>query len=444
MHVRRGYFVFTIKLMEKEKSINIVFANTAEAFEDILVSSRGSEEGQKRIRHELALSQRAFFWEDDNKIVITPFPIPKELFDLNSMILEFSNTSSYSPKAGGLNLSNSIEVDSFKELVDDRSVVVSPYAITPSFLKFINDLQAKDINVFVDNMPTKDGYDLVRYLDSKSGFRTEIEKIGVRCPEGFVCKTLEDLKNKIDWFKSNKRPFAIKADQGESGWGLILVNDLQTATDSLINQVTSETIWSNGPYIIEELIDVNESMGSGSPSAELFVTDSEVKITYLCGQIVTSGEFQGTIVGKDAILNKIVEEINESALVIGKHFQSLGYRGIFDIDYVISKNGGVYAVETNARRTGGTHVYDLAKRLFGEDYINHCFISNDHFEYSKDIQSIGELLSNASALIYSKDSQSGIIITLINETDHVLGYVAIGSDLGIATNISEELKKLLT
>lgn len=441
--MRRGYFVFTIKLMEKEKSINIVFANTAEAFEDILVASGGSEEGQKRIRHELALSQRAFFWENDNKIVITPFPISKELFDLNSKILEFSNTSSYSPKAGGLNLSNSIEVNRLKEMVGGVNVIVSPYAITPAFLKFIDNLRASGLNVFVDNMPTKGGYRLVRYLDSKSGFRTEIEKIGVRCPEGFVCKALDDLKNKIDWFKTNKRPFVIKADQGESGWGLILVNDLQTATDSLISQVTSETIWSNGPYIIEELIDIDEAMGGGSPSAELFLTDSEVKITYLCGQIVSNGEFQGTVVGKDAIPNNIGEGISKSALAIGKHFQSLGYRGIFDIDYVISKNGGVYAVETNARRTGGTHVYDLAKRLFGDDYINHCFISNDHFEYSADIQSIRELLSNASALIYSKDSQSGIVITLINETDHVLGYVAIGNDLGIATNISDELKNHL-
>lgn len=443
MHMRRGYFVFTIKLMEKEKSVNIIFVNTAEAFEDILVASGGSEEGQKRIRHELALSQRAFFWEDDNKIVITPFPIPKELFDLNSKILDFLNTTSYSPKAGGLNLSNSIEVDSFKELVDDRSVVVSPYAITPGFLKLIDSLRASGLNVFVDNMPTKGGYDLIRYLDSKSGFRTEAEKIGIKCPEGFVCQTFDELKDKINWFKSNKRPFVIKADQGESGWGLILVKDLETTADSLINQVTSETIWSNGPYIIEELIDVDEAASGGSPSAELFVTDSEVKITYLCGQIVVNGEFQGTVVGEDTIPRNIADEIKKSALVIGKHFQSLGYRGIFDIDYVISKNGEVYAVETNARRTGGTHVYDLAKRLFGEDYINHCFISNDHFEYSKDIQSISELLSNTSALIYSKDSQSGIIITLINETDHVLGYVSIGNDLEIATNISKELKNLL-
>lgn len=430
--------------MEKEKSINVVFANTAEAFEDILVSNGGSEEGQRRVRHELALSQRAFFWEDDNKIVVTPFPIPKELFDLNSKILEFSNTTSYSPKSGGLNLSNLMGFNSFEELVGDRSVVFSPYAITPSFLNFIDGLQTSGLNVFVDNMPSKGGYNLIRYLDSKSGFRTEIEKIGVKCPEGYVCKTLDDLKNKIDWFKTNKRPFVIKADQGESGWGLILVKDLQKTADSLINKVTSETIWSNGPYIIEELIEVDETVGGGSPSAELFVTDSEVRITYLCGQTVVNGEFQGTVVGRDAIPNEIAEKINESALVIGKHFQSLGYRGVFDIDYVISKNGEVYSVETNARRTGGTHVYDLAVRLFGDDYINHCLISNDHFEYSSEIKSIAELINKASKLIYSKDSQRGIIITLINKTDRILGYVAIGNDLGMATNIADELKNLLT
>jgi hypothetical protein len=430
--------------MDKEKSINIVFANTAEAIEDILVSSGGSEEGQKRIRHELSLSQRAFFWEDDNKIVITPFPIPTELFDLNFKILELSNTYNYYPKAGGLNLSNSVEVNSFIELVGDKDIVVSPYAITPSILKFIEGLRASGLNVFVDNMPAKGGYDLVRYLDSKSGFRTEMMEIGVMCPEGFICQTLDELRNKIDWFKTNNRPFVIKAEQGESGWGLIIVKDIQTTTEALIKQITSETIWSNGPYIIEELIDVDLTVGGGSPSAELLVTDSEVKITYLCGQIVTNGEFQGTIVGKGSVSQEISEQINISALTIGKHFQTLGYRGVFDIDYVISKTGEIFAVETNARRTGGTHVYDLANRLFGEEYRDHCFVSNDHFEYSSDIKSIEELISKVSTLIYSKENQIGVIITLINETDRVLGYIAVGDDIVMATQIADKLKNLLT
>lgn len=429
--------------METEKSINIVFANTAEAFEDILVSNGGSEEGQKRIRHELVLSQRAFFWEDDNKIVITPFPIPKELLDLNYKILTFSNTTSYSPKTGGLNLSESIEVNSFKELVGDKNVIFSSYAITPSFLSFIEKLKANGINVFVDNMPAKGGYDLVRYLDSKSGFRKEIEKIGVKCPEGYICQTIDELRNKIDWFKSNNRPFVLKADQGESGWGLILVNNLETTTDSLIHQVSTETIWSDGPYIIEELIYTDTTLGGGSPSAEIFVTDSEVKITYLCGQIVVSGEFQGTVVGKDVIPDRIGEEIKKSAFIIGKHFQTLGYRGILDIDYVISKTGEIYAVETNARRTGGTHVYDLAKRLFSEDYINHCFISNDHLEYPENIKSTEELLSKVSSYIYSRENQKGIVVTLINAADHILGYVAIGADIKMATNLADEFKNLI-
>jgi len=430
--------------MEKEKSINIVFANTAEAFEDILISNGGSEEGQRRIRHEMALSQRAFFWEGDNKIVITPFPIPKEPFGLNCKILEFSNTSNYSPRNGGLNLSNSIDVDSFKELVGDRSVVFSPYAITPSFLNFIDKLQTCGLNVFVDNMPSKGRYDLVKYLDSKSGFRKEIEKLDVKCPKGYICQTTDELKNMIDWFKTNERPFIIKADQGESGWGLILVNDLQTATNSLINQVSTETIWLNGSCIVEELVDIDESMGSCSPSAELFVTDSEVKITYICSQIVVNGEFQGTVVGKGAIPPDIAKQIKEPALILGEHFQSLGYRGIFDIDYVISKTGEIFAVETNARRTGGTHVYDLAKKLFGADFENHSFISNDHFEYSERIKSIAELLEKTSKHIYSKDNKMGIIITLINETDRILGYVAVGEDVEMATNIANGFKNLLT
>lgn len=52
----------------------IMIANTAEAFGALLKKMAHTPEGVRRIRHELTLSQRAFFWGGDNKLVITPYP----------------------------------------------------------------------------------------------------------------------------------------------------------------------------------------------------------------------------------------------------------------------------------------------------------------------------------------------------------------------------------
>ena len=69
----------------------IILANTAEAFKKQLLDTAHTPEGKLRLRHEISLSQRAFFWEDDNKVIVTPSPIPQELFDFNCRIMGYKN-----------------------------------------------------------------------------------------------------------------------------------------------------------------------------------------------------------------------------------------------------------------------------------------------------------------------------------------------------------------
>lgn len=59
----------------------IILANTAEAFKKQLLDTVHTPEGKLRLRHEISLSHRAFFWEGDNKVIVTPTPIPQDLLD---------------------------------------------------------------------------------------------------------------------------------------------------------------------------------------------------------------------------------------------------------------------------------------------------------------------------------------------------------------------------
>jgi 5-formaminoimidazole-4-carboxamide-1-beta-D-ribofuranosyl 5'-monophosphate synthetase len=46
----------------------------------------------------------------------------------------------------------------------------------------------------------------------------------------------------------------------------------------------------------------------------------------------------------------------------------LGYCGYFDLDAIVDPTGQVYVVEMNPRRTGGTHVHEMAEFLVGKAY----------------------------------------------------------------------------
>ena len=87
----------------------------------------------------------------------------------------------------------------------------------------------------------------------------------------------------------------------------------------------------------------------------------------------------------------------------------MGYRGYFDIDVVVAKNSKeIYLIETNTRRTGGTHVYDIAKKLFGTKWEKKNFlISNDQFCYGKKVIAPKIIFDKIKNLLYPmKNSQS--------------------------------------
>src|SRR3989344_6368275 len=119
----------------------ILVANTAEAFKGVLIKDKDTKAGSERIKHELTLSQRAFFWESDDKMVVTPQLIPLPLFELNKRICGFKNVVNIAPSKGDIELSNAIANDNqlqriiAKEVKGNPQLTMSPYAITRDFLE---------------------------------------------------------------------------------------------------------------------------------------------------------------------------------------------------------------------------------------------------------------------------------------------------------------------
>lgn len=101
-------------------------------------------------------------------------------------------------------------------------------------------------------------------------------------------------------------------------------------------------------------------------------------------------------------------------------------------------------METNPRRTGGTHVYDLAKHLFGDIWEDQVYlISHDSFRYGNHVLKAKTILERAQSVLYPiAGKRRGIIITSLNVWEPVMGYVVIAANPKEGRKLQQELLSL--
>ncbi|MDP2947894.1 MAG: hypothetical protein Q8N88_07300 [Nanoarchaeota archaeon] len=439
----------------KKRYSEIIISNGAEAFRNILEKIKDEKEKSHRILIEHSLCQRAFFWNNDNKVVITPYPIESAFLKANSAILGYRNIKNISPRKINLSLCEALIKDkiAFKNLVAiikaNQNISITPYAITDEFLSFIYKLRELNLKFKVPELPKLNSLWTVEYLDSKSGFRETLYKIqvknkNIKLPQGFICKDINEANQVGQWFLNNKRSCIFKSNFGESGWGLkILKKNHAETIEKLTNK---ESIWNNMLIIVEEYINPDINLGGGSPSIEVLIRKTGPKVTYICGQIVDDfGSFKGVSLGNDIFDAKTVVQLKRSGMIIGKEYWEMGYRGYFDIDAVISKDKKeIYLIETNTRRTGGTHVYDIARKIFGKKWEKESYlISNDQFCYGKKVLPLNVVFDKIKNLLYPIDGdKAGIIVTIADRHRPLFGFVIVGKNKNKCLKIYDKLIKL--
>lgn len=424
----------------------VVVANTAEAFERLLGKISQTDEGARRIRHELTLSQRAFFYGGDDKIIITPQRVPEELISRNAALCGFSNVQNVCPTEPAIALSRAASKDRplikllVRTLSKTESVIFLSYAATPAFRRFLEEIGKEGVQAVAEEGSVTFPSWILEYLDSKLGFRIEMQRLAtinrhILIPEGFVARNAKEALSMAEWFYTKDRSAVIKVNFGESGWGLWVLKTKAYPNAAAIrkafrSQALSDPVWKGTLCIVEEFIEPDEDIAGGSPSAELFIGNDGPRITYCCGQLLDNGQFFGIEMGKGVLSRRVKGVLERIALAIGNRYHELGYRGFCDIDFVVAKNGDLYAVETNPRRTGGTHIYDLARRLFGDSWENErYFLSHDSFQYGTDVLSAENLFKILESLLFPiRKEKRGIVVTSINPSDPVMGYVVIDAD----------------
>lgn len=446
------------------QSIKEIFiANTAEAFADLLEQAALDNAGQQdRIQQEIDLSQRGQLWGGDDKIIITPTPIPEPLLQHNIDKLGYKNIKNLWPKNPDIRLCNSVLDDPelvkvlIKVFQSNKDVKISSYSVTDDYLNLLRFFGERNVKWQVVNLPgTINPLDVVREIDSKNGFReiavNFFPKENIKLPRGFICKTEADVAKAIFFFLNIGNGFVIKVHSGESGWGVkIIDNDtIQKFTESKVKDwlrelFESDPIWKFAPYVVEEYIPADKTIGGGFPSGEGHITDEGFVFDYNCGQEVTrDGSFEGVVLSNDIIPNAVNSGMRVGMEAIGNKLYSRGYRGVFDVDFAAGENGNLYVLESNARMTGGTHVYNIMSHL-GINGNDAYVISNDSLRYNTPTQKPEKILARLHELLFPIEGRKGgIIISFISQNRPVIGVITIGKNKEDALALAQRAKDCL-
>ena len=265
---------------------------------------------------------------------------------------------------------------------------------------------------------------ILNYFNTKRGFRhlwhlsNADNPPHVQIPEGFITQNKKELIDACWWFKQRNESFVVKYNPGTQGIGVQLIDHKTLPNDKKrfflhMKNLLKDSMWNEPIIVIEKMIPANEKAESISPSLEIYINPKgEVSESYVCDQILAGDKrtFRGIYIYPELITDPSIKKAFHSGIKFGKRLSQYGYRGVFDIDLIRSKNNQIYAVEANLRRTGGTHLHELCLALLGKQYGSsyHALIEdvvlrkNHKLTYEK-------CLSLFKDALYTHKKHSGII-----------------------------------
>ena len=351
----------------------------------------------------------------------------------------------------------------FNQLVElangAKKLVLTSYAVSPQFFQLIAELKNYGIEVYTPEAPTEENAWCVNFFGSKSGIRQLAQKSTALEPDlmmadGLICVQTLDASRIAAQKYVKENGVVLKTNKGHTGMGVLIFRpgdlpaDYQNCQKAILNILRQNDYWDKFPIIVESLVNINQAVGGGTPSIEFKIQKSgRIEFLYYCGmRMLPNGTFLGVEINEDIINDRIAARIMDTGFFIAEQYASLGYRGYFDVDMVAAKNGEIYVSESNVRRTGGTHVYQMADALIGKDFFTDSYIlSNNAYELKAGARpSFKQVLKLLAPLLFSKKTKEGLVIASANLlTQSTFAYVVFAKNKKKAMEIENEMLKLL-
>lgn len=334
------------------------------------------------------------------------------------------------------------------------------YTTSQQFIKLSSNLHNKYNNIVLAESPSEANSWIVDFYGSKSGIRQLSQQFNADEPDfkmadGLISVGIENTAKIAANLYSKNGGIVIKTNKGHSGAGILIYkpDEMPTSYDlceKLIYQsLTKEKYWQQFPIILEKYIEPNNQIGWSYPNIEFKIhQNGRIEMLYYCTcRITDKGIFKGIEIHEKVLPDKISAQLIDTGFFIGEQYSKQGYKGYFDVDFITAKNNNLFVTESNIRRTGGTHVYYLAKALYGDNFMHDIYSLSNNLYDIKPKKSISseQLFSLLEPVMFNKRKMEGCVITGTSLlAQKAFGYVIFGRTALRARKIEEEMEQLLS
>lgn len=366
----------------------IYISNILEGYYKSYNALKSQKEGHFWTRFDTFDSNRALLYGGDNKVIITSSPIYTPHVNHIIRLMGWKKVFNISPTKASPSISADCVTDQIlkTELIQiikkNPGVAVIPYRSTPQFQKLIHLLRSKKLKFETPETIPEEKQFILNYFNTKRGFRHlwhlsyADNPPHVQIPEGFITQNKKEVIDAAWWFKQEGESFVIKYNSGVQGIGIELIDHKTLSTNkkeftAQVKDLLKDSMWNEPIIIIEKAIPANERGVSISPSVEIYINPKgKVSESYVSDQILAEDKrtFRGIYIYPELMTDSSIKKTFYSGIKFGKQLAQYGYRGVFDMDLMRSKNNEIYVVEANLRRTGGTHLHELCLALLGKRY----------------------------------------------------------------------------
>jgi len=406
-------------------------------------------------------ANRALLYGADDKVVVTSYPINPEHQKYVCGIMDWQNVLNLYPEKPTPSISQDLGegqlgVELIKIIQENPGIELVQYRSTGDFHNLVAKLRRKGLRFNTPELISDKDEFIVNYYNTKRGFRhlwsgvLGLKREGINIPEGFITGNVEEALDAAWWFRSHNRSFVVKYNRGVQGMGIVLNRYMEFSENKqqFLEQLKlklSESIWAEPAVVVEELIEPDPQNLGGSPNVEFMIkADGKVEFSYPCEQILEDGKkFIGVYIHPELIKRPQMLSAREAGERFGEALSRQGYRGCFDVDMVIDKQGQAYAVEANLRRTGGTHAHEAALALLGKDYWqkHHVYILDLKLKEPLDYAKFKELTFDL--WLKQKGSEGLFLANPDLMTVKVLVPIIIANSSEKVRQLETELKKRL-
>jgi hypothetical protein len=412
------------------------------------------------LRHAGAQGQRMLWCAQPGDVVVLPFRPDAGFLDHVTALLGFDAASLdvVVPRRGG------------EVLTRDR---VEDEAFVAELLDRVRDRGADRVEAFYFDGPVNwlvrrlgldkgtTGFGFVdqggnELLNSKVVFRMLAAGTNLPVPDGIVTESAADAVEFLWDLLRSGRSAIVKQDTGSAGAGNEIITPagdvdaigaehhrVFTERGALADHVANRWSWytegDRRPAVLEEYVPDSVPVWG-----EASITDESVRI-YGHGLIRLRPICEGVIIPvppPDSDSEPFHAFLRYLESLAGT-LRSMGYRGLVNIDGILTPDGRTLFNELNGRWGGSTHLFTIGERVVGDRYLDdRCLIERRGCAFPSFERTYRALVDRG--LAYDPATRTGVIVTVYG--DHADGTggeaLLVGEDRAAAEEIERALLEL--